>query len=54
MGVSRFKKSDEELHSLQLRNSALPSEVKVRVIALISLFDRKQGRLGGRKVDQLT
>jgi len=29
--------------------ATLPGEVDVRFIALISLFDRTQGRLGGRK-----
>jgi hypothetical protein len=34
--------------------ATLPVEVDVRFIALLSLFDRTQGRVGGRKVGQLT
>ena len=32
----------------------LSGEVDVRFTALISVFDRTQGRLGGRKVDRQT
>ena len=34
--------------------TTLPGEVDVRFIALISLFDRTQGRIGGRKAGRLT
>ena len=32
----------------------LPGEVELRFIALLSLFDRTQGPVGGRKAGQLT
>jgi len=34
--------------------AALSNEVAVRFIALLSLFDRTQGRVGGRKAGSLT
>ena len=34
--------------------STLPGEVDVRFIALLSLFHRTQGRIGGRKAGRLT
>jgi hypothetical protein len=34
--------------------TTLPGEVNVRLIALLRLFDRTPGRVGGEKADQLT
>ena len=34
--------------------ATLPSEVDVRFITLLSLFDHMQGRVGGRKAGRLT
>ena len=34
--------------------ATLPGEVDMRFIAYISLFDRTQGHVGGRKADRLT